>query len=58
MVDKKDYCLTIRIPFSAIDDVEARQIGKDLIKNVHCTMPISSKLQEMKDKAPPRKIEL
>lgn len=61
-----DYLLTFQIKMNACDDIEARQISRSIIESFEIDqlkpetyiVGIIEKLQEIKDNAPPRKIEL
>jgi hypothetical protein len=53
----KDYLLTIRVPFEAMDDPDARQKVKEEIKNKNISLDGADiKLQEVFKDQPPRKV--
>jgi hypothetical protein len=57
-----EYLYTIRIPFKAMDDLEARNKTKELEREIIDVLPepkgMSSKLQEVFTDKPPRGISL
>jgi len=63
----KNYLLTIKIPFQAADDMAARyRIVTDILRGLNYTLSFEesghakheTKLQEIFDNKPPRKVEL
>jgi hypothetical protein len=55
----KDYQLIIKIPFEAIDDLDARNKAKELIQNKNIfDGKADIKLQEVFKDQPPRKVGL
>lgn len=55
----KKYLLTIRVPFEAMDDLEARQKVKAKIENKKISLEGTDiKIQEVFEDQPPRKISL
>jgi sulfur transfer complex TusBCD TusB component (DsrH family) len=59
-MDDKDYLLTIRIPFKAMDDVMAREKAKEITKVSIPTIsvPVVVKLQRQEQGKPPEGVKL
>lgn len=56
------YQLTIRLPFEAMDDVEARRTAQDVLREFgvlpHFDREAHLKLQAVNNDRPPRKVDL
>ena len=52
------YLYTIKIPFEAMDDIEARKIARELQADIPASKESSSKLQEVFIDKPPRGISI
>lgn len=54
----KNYTLTVRVSFEALDDVEAREQARGLARLMNIADKGDAKLQETFEKKPPRKVVL
>jgi hypothetical protein len=53
-----NYQLIIKLPFKALDDMEARKFAEELIKGQKIFMKESAKLQETFEDKAPRGVQL
>ena len=60
-----DYLLTVKVSFSALDDIHARILTKAVVGKaeaavvgMQCEKEVETKLQEVKGNKPPRKVAL
>ena len=58
VVQSKDYVLTIRVKFGALDDVEARRHAQAILADAPDELEQQTKLQEVYPDRPPRSVHL
>ena len=54
----KQYVLTIKVPFEALDDPHARRVLEDKLSKKEFLEEAELKLQEIFENKPPRKVEI
>ena len=53
----KEYILTLRIRFEALDDIEARKKAQKELEHIGAESGDEIKLQEVSENKPPRKVK-
>jgi hypothetical protein len=54
----RQYTLTIRVPFEALDDPLGRKVAQEKLREMNLPDGVELKLQEVQKNAAPRKIDL
>jgi hypothetical protein len=58
VLEKSKYQLVIKVPFDALDNLQARQIAKGYLDTVSLPQVASVRLQRVHDRKPPEGVEL
>ena len=53
-----DYQLNIKIPYEAMDDIQARQMAQEILKNSPVSDDTTVKLQRLQSGKPPEGVKL